>query len=63
MSRQMAKLIADEKIIEINNHRHDISLNFTEVYIFKGLGIGLIIGPIPVINYFRFGRKYSCFKL
>ena len=36
------------KIVEIHNHRHDISLNFTNFFLLKGLAIGLAIALLPL---------------
>ena len=37
------------KIVEVWNHRHDIDTNRTNIYLLKGLGIGLLIALIPFI--------------
>ena len=47
----------DGKIIEINNHRHDISLNRTNIFLLKGLGYGLLTALIPTFFVFRYRRK------
>jgi len=47
----------DGKIVEIHNHRHDISLNFTNMFLLKGLGIGLLIALIPTFFAIRYRRR------
>ncbi|MBT31685.1 MAG: hypothetical protein CMO01_18670 [Thalassobius sp.] len=47
----------DGKIVEIHNHRHDISLNFTNMFLLKGLGIGLLIALVPTFLAIYYRRK------
>ncbi|MEJ2005320.1 MAG: ester cyclase [Cyclobacteriaceae bacterium] len=45
------------KVIEIWNHRHDIDTNRTNIYLLKGLGIGLLLALIPLIWALRLRKK------
>jgi predicted SnoaL-like aldol condensation-catalyzing enzyme len=45
------------KVVEIWNHRHDIDTNRTNIFVLKGLGIGLLIALIPLFWALRLRRK------
>ncbi len=49
--------IKDGKIVEFWNHRHDIDTSQTDKFLFKGLGIGLLIALIPAFYAFSLRRK------
>jgi len=49
--------IQDGKIVEVWNHRHDIDTNFTLMFVFKGLLIGLLIALIPTVWAIRLRKK------
>lgn len=47
----------DGEIVEIWNHRHDIDTGRTNIYLLKGLGIGLLVALIPALYAWRLRRK------
>ncbi|HEX5051756.1 MAG TPA: ester cyclase [Planctomycetota bacterium] len=49
--------IEDGKIREIWNHRHDIDTNRTNVFLVKGLGIGLLVALVPLVWAMRLRRR------
>jgi len=51
--------IQDGKIVEFWNHRHDIDTAQTLPYTLKGVGIGLLIGLIPLLFMIRYKRKLN----
>ena len=51
------RLNEEGKVVEIWNHRHDIDTNRTNIFVLKGLGIGLLIALIPLIWALRLRKK------
>lgn len=49
--------IRNGKIVEIWNHRHDIDTGQTNIYVLKGLAIGLLIALVPFFWALRLRRK------
>ena len=49
--------IEDGKIVEFWNHRHDIDTSITNLYVARGLLIGLVIALIPTGVAIRLRRK------
>lgn len=49
--------IEDGRIVEFWNHRHDIDSGMTNLYVARGLLIGLLIALIPTLMALRLGRK------
>jgi len=47
------------KIVEIWNHRHDIDTNQTDMFLIKGILIGILIAMIPTFLAFRLKRKLN----
>ena len=50
------------KIVEVWNHRHDIDMNRTNIFVIKGLLIGLVIALVPFIFMIRYKRKLKRLK-
>jgi len=48
---------AEGKVVEIWNHRHDIETNRANIFLLKGLGIGLLIALIPLIWALQLRRR------
>jgi predicted SnoaL-like aldol condensation-catalyzing enzyme len=49
--------IRNGKIVEIWNHRHDIDTSQTNIFVLKGLAMGIVIALIPFIWALRLRRK------
>jgi len=45
--------IEDGRIVEVWNHRHDIDTRMTNIFLFQGLVVGLLIALIPTVMVFR----------
>ena len=54
--------IEDGKIVEFWNHRHDIDTSITNLYVARGLLIGLVIALIPTGVAIRLRRKLKRIK-
>ena len=49
--------IEDGRIVEIWNHRHDIDMPITWIFVLQGLGVGLLIALVPLIWALRLRRR------
>lgn len=47
----------DGKIVEINNHRHDVSMNRNWLLFYGGLLLGLLIAIVPTLLMFKYRKK------
>jgi hypothetical protein len=45
------------KIVEINNHRHDVSMNRNWLLFYGGLLLGLLVALIPTLLMFRYRKR------